>query len=70
LQVGSTLQVWDTNRSQATLVCDGEPLYRCGIGQKEGHFAISIDGKIDQWNEFVDEIAVDDERAAPGSLRD
>jgi len=70
LEVGSTLQVWDTNRSHATLVCDGEPLFRCGIGQKDGHFAISIDGKINQWNGFVDEIAGEDERAAPRSLPD
>lgn len=59
MKIGSTLPLYDTNKTLAILECDGEPLFRCDIGQKDGQFAVSVINRIDQWNEFMDDLAVD-----------
>lgn len=65
MTIGSTLPLYDTNKTLAILECDGEPLFRCDIGQKDGQFAVSVINRIDQWNEFMDDLAVDaDERTS------
>lgn len=46
LQVGDVVEFTDPQSSTVLLECDGEPLFDCDVGQKDGYFAVHVRGEL------------------------
>ena len=52
-RTGKVVELGQGNTSPVVLDCEGEPLYVCAIGQKDGRLAVNIQEQVNQWNAFI-----------------
>lgn len=56
LEIGQIIDLPVSPTSLVKLVCEGEALFWCEIGQKDGAYTIRIDDFVDQEQEFIDDV--------------
>lgn len=57
LRVGQVLELQATPATLVRLECNGQPLFRCRLGQSQGAYMLQVEDVIDEDQEFFDDIA-------------